>query len=308
MYSDLKQVPSKRSNVRGLSVIQFLREHPLVGYFLLAFGLQWLWEIPIFAIWHQQKFGPWVLLSPSIAGFLMAWIIDGRVGVLQLLRRMVQWRVGLRWYAIALLCVPVLLFLGILHVPGAFAAFQLPGISFLFTYVLVFALTLLTAPLAEEAGWRGFALPHLQTRHGPLRGTLVLGSLWAFWHLPIWLFIPGYVGAGSGFLGIGIPFLGWAVMTVAETVIFTWVFNHSRGSILLAVLFHTSVNVTYATLPGAFFPTLFPPERFATTAIPIFFEIGFVLVASLVVVATRGRLGYDHYQREMNLLQQTPVS
>lgn len=304
MTNLIKESSRQRSTILNLSVIQFLRSHPLAGYFILAYGLQWLWEIPIFAIWHQQKFGPWVLLSPSIAGFLIAWIVEGPAGMVQLLRRMIQWRAGLRWYLLVILCIPVLLFLGIVVMPGALAAFQAPEISFLFRYLLVIALTLWTAPLAEEAGWRGFALPRLQEYHGPLLGTLILGSLWALWHLPIWLLIPGYVGAGTGFLGIGIPFLGWAVMTVAETVVFTWVFNHSRGSILLAILFHTSLNATYATLPGAFFPTLFPPERFATTPIPIFFEIGFVLIAILIIVATRGRLGYDRYRRELHLLLQ----
>lgn len=307
MHTDVKQAQVNPSMSVGSSMLKVFRKHPLLGYFLLAFALQWLWEIPIFATWHQQKLGPWVLLSPSIAGFFMAWIIDGPAGMVQLLRRMVQWRAGLRWYLVVLLCVPVLLFLGILVMPGALGAFQAPSLSFFFTYPLVFALTLLTAPLAEEAGWRGFALPRLQECYGPLVGTLILGGVWVLWHLPIWLFIPGYVGAGSGFVGISIPFFSWAVMTVAETVVFTWVFNHSRGSILLAILFHASVNATYATLPGGFFPALFPPEQFATTPIPIFFEIGFVLVAILIVLATRGRLGYDQYQREVKLLQQKYV-
>jgi len=122
MTHTIKESSRQRLALSSLPATQFLRSHPLASYFILAYGLQWLWEIPVFAIWHQQKFGAWVLLSPSIAGFLMACICEGTADIIQLLRRMVQWRADLRWYLVVILCFPALLFLGILFTLSVFAA------------------------------------------------------------------------------------------------------------------------------------------------------------------------------------------
>jgi uncharacterized protein len=131
----------------------------------------------------------------------------------------------------------------------------------------------------------------LQEQHGPLLGTLILGSLWALWHLPLWLFIPHYSGAGIGFLGVGIPFFGFVCYTVAFAILITWVFNHSRGSVGLSSLFHASGGTAFGVL-SMLFPSL------AGTLMATAPEIGLVLVAVLIVVATRGRLSYQHYLRE----------
>ncbi len=110
---------------------------------------------------------------------------------------------------------------------------------------------LVGGPLAEEPGWRGFALPRLEERFGPLVGTLLLGTLWGLWHLPLFLFTPGYNGAGTGLVGISLPFLAFVIGEVALAVIFTWVFNNTHGSLLLTMLLHASAN----TAIGTVFPT-----------------------------------------------------
>ncbi len=300
MAIDTKPVQFKHSTTLGSPALAFLRQHPLWGYFLLAFSLSWLWEFPAF-MGHTAVLRPWeiplaVLLSPISAGLIMAWITEDRAGMGRLLLRCLLWRAGVQWYLVVLLFIPVILFLGILVMPGAIAAFRVPSASFFLTYLLSFVLVLVTAPLGEEPGWRGFALPRLQARYGPLLGTLILGSLWVLWHLPYWLFVPGWAGFGTGLLGFGVPFVKWAALIVAVTIVMTWVYNLSHGSVLLAILFHASMNTTVApAVPAAFFPMLLPP------AIPIFFMIGSVLVAILIIVATRGRLGYDQYRRETGL-------
>lgn len=104
-----------------------------------------------------------------------------------------------------------------------------------------------------------------------------------------------FSGTGTDFLGIGIPFFGFACSTVAFSILITWVFNHSRGSVLLASRFHASSGAT----EGSFlvlFPLLFPQA-----VVPIAPEIGLVLMAVLIVVVTRGRLGYQRYLRETAL-------
>jgi membrane protease YdiL (CAAX protease family) len=279
-----------------VSVLTWLRKHPLLGYFLLAFGLEWVWQVPMYVQLHQQLLGPWVLLSPTAAGFIMAWVTGGRAGLLALLRQCVRWRVGLRWYAVVLFTMPVLIFFGLLAAPGAMAVLEFPSVSFLATYVvaIVFGVSgLFAAGIGEEPGWRGFALPLMQRRYGPLWGSLVLGSMWGVWHLPLWLFIPGHSGARSGLLGIGVPFLGWFAFIVGFAVLITWVFNHTRGSVLLAALFHASHNATQDTFAVTFLPSMFPPEVAAIAPIPMLSEAGVVSFAVLVILLTHGRLGYD---------------
>lgn len=150
----------------------------------------------------------------------------------------------------------------------------------------------------EEPGWRGFALPRLQQRSGPLVGTIILGALWPLWHLPLFLFVPGYDGAGTGFVGIMIPFVGLIIGFIALAVIITWVFNNARGSLLLVMLLHASYDTASTTVLTKLFPSL------PTT--PLINGLGnltivFIVVALLVIVATRGRLSYQRYQRETEL-------
>jgi CAAX protease family protein len=294
MVTNIQQVQVKHSARWGSSVVEFLRLHPLWGFFLLAFGFTWGWEIPLFGLSHQQLLGPWVLLGPTLAGFVMAGITEGRAGIVRLLRRVLIWRVSIRWYLVVLFLLPVVWLVSVALMPGAAAAFQVPSASFLFTYLAAFAFSFLSSFWVEEFGWRGFALPRLQRMQGPLLGTLILGSFHALWHLPAWAFFPSATGAGTSFLSFtfAITLFGFGCETVALAILYTWVFNHTRGSILLMILFHA----TGIAAAGSFltlFPSLFPQP-----VIPVVYEISVIVAAVLVVLATRGRLGYDDYRRD----------
>ncbi len=266
---------------------QVMRRHPLFFFFLTAFGLTWIYELIILVLLHLPPL-PWVvpapLVGPTLSAFLMTALTQGRPGVFRLLRRYMLWRVPLRWYLLTLLGIPVIILFNLLVLPGAVVAFRLPAPAFVLSYLVSYLLIFLAGgPLLEEPGWRGFALPRLQERWGPLMGTLLLGGLWSLWHLPLFLFIPGYNGAGSGFVGISIPFVLFAISTTGLAFILTWVFNHTRGSLLLAMLLHASSNTANYTLP-MLFPAL-PTTPLAYVALS--------LVAVLIIVATRGRLGYQ---------------
>jgi len=139
-------------------------------------------------------------------------------------------------------------------------------------------------PLFEEIGWRGFALPRLQQRWGPLAGTVVLGLVWAAWHLPNY-FRPDWssVNGQLSFSGVAVFFLA----AVAFSVVITWVYNHTGGSILMAILVHASINFSQG-LTGELFPAAKNNE-----VGPV---IAFVILAVVLVVATRGRLGYTGAQ------------
>lgn len=287
------------SNTRGQStapsnrLVQAMRRHPLLFYFLLAFAFTWVWVIPTTAIYHQSMNGPWVIIGPTLAGFIMAGITEGRAGIVSLLRRCVLWRVNFKWYLVALLLIPAIFLVSVIAVPGVIAAFQVPNISWLLTYGATFAIAAGAAFSVEEVGWRGFALPRLQGRYGPLLGTLILGVLWGLWHLPLKVFLSGIGSFGVGFLGVG-DFLWWFGSIVAFAIIITWAFNHSRGSVLLAILFHATTNTTFGVFPNAFFPSLS-----SMSSMSIAPEIGSIIAAVLIVVATRGRLGYQRDRRSM---------
>ncbi len=205
------------------------------------------------------------------------------------LRRFVLWRVGIRWYLFALLGVPLIMVLGAMvytiSLPNLGALWST---SFLLSYVTSFALVLVVGgPLLEEPGWRGFALPRLEHLHGPLVASLVLGVLWSLWHGPLFV-LPAWSsesGGGSGLLNVALYVVGVTFLCI----IFTWVFNNTQTSILLAILVHTSNNVFNGTLNE-----IFPPEAMAS-ALPTL--IGYGVTAVVLVVLTRGRLSYERVAR-----------
>jgi uncharacterized protein len=121
--------------------------------------------------------------GPALAAFIMTDVTEGREGIRRLLRRLVLWRVGLRWYLFALISLPVILALGAIVVPGNLASFEpMDPLSLLIAYVpfFIYPALIIGGPLGEEPGWRGFALPRLQRRHGPLVGSFILGVIWTF--------------------------------------------------------------------------------------------------------------------------------
>lgn len=268
-----------------------MQRHPLVCYFVLAYAFSWLAWLPY--VLSQSGFGllpvvlsqaailPGAYLGPCLSGFLMTAALEGRPGVHRLLRRFVLWRVGWQWYLFALIGVPVFLFLGYASLPGAGAAFHFPFPQFLWVYPLFLILEIFTSGLAEEPGWRGFALPHLQERYGPLLGTVVLGTLWAGWHLPLFLTAWGH---GGSWLSI----LGFFMTTIGVAIMITWVFNYTRGSLLLAILLHASLDAfgSVALITGLF-QTQWLLKNNTQGQV-----IGLLVVPLLLILVTRGRLGF----------------
>ena len=96
-----------------------------------------------------------------------------------------------------------------------------------------FLLWLLTFGVGEEIGWRGYALPRLQKNHNALTATLILGAVWAFWHLPAFFYRETYMAMG---VAAGLPLLFMSIL--AASIVFTWIYNGTRGSLLMVILFH----------------------------------------------------------------------
>jgi uncharacterized protein len=286
----------------GASGEGLLTRHPLVFFFLIAYAGSWLVWMPLVLSERGTALLPFnspllaaafpvgIFLGPFLSAFVMTGATEGRAGVGRLLRRFVLWRVGLRWYLFALIGVPALFVLSVIVLPGVLASFQGQGLAslaplpLLSLYVTVF---FIGGPLGEEPGWRGFALPRLQRLHGPLVGSLILGPLWAFWHLPIF-WVPAW-----NFPPTLLNMVLYVISAISFTIVMTWVFNNTKGSLLIAVLMHASFNTTFLILNQ-----LFPAPIVTGYGSQVPAVIGYGAVALLVVALTRGRLGYQHYQQE----------
>src|SRR5215203_3280276 len=181
--------------------------------------------------------------APFLAALVVLAVTHGKSGVGGLLRRMVRWRVGLRWYAVALLLPAGLALaatvLNVLLGAQAPSAVELGSWTSL---LLTFAIVLLIPGMGgawEEPGWRGYALPRLQTGRSALFASLILGVLIAGWHLP--LMVVGQVHYSD------------IVLIMGAVIIFNWVFNNAQGSVLIVMLMHAMNN----TISGSFFSPMF---------------------------------------------------
>ena len=274
-----------------------LARHPLVFFFIFAYAGTWLLELPYVLTQDGSGLLPfsspvlgWMMLvsifmGPFLAAFIMTGATEGREGVGRFLRRFVLWRVGLGWYLFVLIGIPAILVLSVIVLPGALGSFQgLATLSLLPLLFLAVYAFFLGGPLGEEPGWRGFALPRLQALHGPLVGSLILGVLWGLWHLPLF-FTPW-----NELTTLNV--VVYVLATTCFSIIYTWVFNNTKGSILIAILLHWSFDV--ATVPVA---SLFPAPIVLDYGLLVILP-GFGAVALLIIALTRGRLGYQHYQQE----------
>jgi uncharacterized protein len=207
-------------------LVSFVKRHPLATYFGLSYALSWS-LISLVSV--SLLFALLALFGPAAAAIVVTGITEGSAGVRALLGRLLLWRVGLRWYLVAIGAPLVLslLALGLYTIVAGPVQLQ-PGSA-----VLTGVLAVLV--VGEELGWRGYALPRLQARYNSLVASLVLGALWACWHLGNVL-IPGL-----GHYGTAFP--AFLLFVTAQTVLFTWLANHTRGSVLLAWLFHAAINV-----------------------------------------------------------------
>lgn len=273
-----------------------IRARPLIWYFGLTYTVSWLCWIPtlvgggplIDPHTHAPVLStlPGIVLGPTGVGFLVTAVVSGRDGVRDLVRRVTDWRVGARWYAVAILLIPIgeMVVTAALGQSSIWAALAPRALAL---YLPAYAAHVYFGPLFEETGWRGFALPRLQQRHGPLRASLILGGLWAGWHF--FLYVPSYFrsGVGTGLINLAL----FVVSTVAMTFLFTWLANHTRASILLAMLLHGSFDGTgtyYAVLAERH---LLPADA-AGNAGGLASVVLCVILAVALVVLTKKRLGY----------------
>jgi membrane protease YdiL (CAAX protease family) len=284
---------------------RFVRRYPLVCFFALAYALSWLYWLPFVlaentglgvlplripaVLGDTQLLGmlPGSYLGPITAALIVTAIAEGRAGLRRWARRLVRLRVGWRWYLAVLLGVPVVLLATTFVLPGAWADPRLPTAGLLLGYLSTLLVQLITTGLAEEPGWRDFALVRLQDRLGPISGTMLLGVLWGGWHLP--LFLSTWGGWPHVLWYEPIEFVGAAI---ALSFPITWVFNRTGHSLPLVMLLHANVNTVFSVTWFQLFPSL---DAFRDSLHVLF--IASVLSAVVLSVATRGRLGHDTWRR-----------
>lgn len=240
------------------AIKDFSRNHPVLTYFALTFVISWggillvvgPGGVPLKAE-EIETLLPLIYVAmaagPSVAGILSTGLVDGRAGLRDLLSRLVRWRVGVRWYAVALLTAPLvatalLLALSLLSpefLPGVFTSGE--GASLLLMGIAAG----LMVGLCEEIGWTGFAIPRLRGRYGVLATGLLVGLVWGAWH-----FLTFWEGDSfHGALPLALLLSRLFAWLPPYRVLMVWVYDRT-GSLLVAVLMHASlVACTLAVVP-----------------------------------------------------------
>lgn len=218
----------------------FLSRHRLATFFILAYALSWWAWIP-YALGVFPN--PVASFGPFLAALVVLALTEGKTGLLGLFRRMIRWRVAPGWYAVALLLPAVLAIaatvLNVLLGAQPPSAVQLSKWTGLFS---TFAIVLLVPGVGgawEEPGWRGYAVPRLQNGRSALVASLILAVLIAGWHLPLML--------------VGQVHYSDIALIVAGTIVYNWVFNNARGSVLIIMVMHAANNA----VAGSFFSPMF---------------------------------------------------
>jgi len=230
---------------------------------------------------------------PSLVGFVMVAVLAGKQGLLEWIRSALRWRVGIKWWIIAILgesllmlaTVALSMFLG--NNPPQYSVFR----TELWVLPLYFLIIVFFGSLGEELGWRGYALPQLQNKYSPLVSSVILGFLWGLWHLPMF-FNPDSDKYTQGLIFI-IPFIGGCI---GNSLIMTWLYNNTRGSSLVGgVILHASLNFWTAVLLISNFSIMAAYKGEIVPRIaPMLYNFleGWTILAGLVILLiTKGRLG-----------------
>lgn len=218
-----------------------LAKSSMIGeFFALTFGVTWLFWLPaLLAEQHLIRPVPTALLvalGTAVPSLVALGLSVRRGGVLALLKGLMHGRVPARWYAVALLAPAALMLTAVgldMLLGGNTPNFPAVGQWWLVAVNFLFVL-LIGGPLGEELGWRGFALPRLEQSWGPTAAALLLGLVWAAWHLPLFLLTDAPQAQ--------LPLLWFVLQTVAFSVVLAWVYRGTGGSILLVVLMHDAVK------------------------------------------------------------------
>lgn len=268
--------------------LALVKRYPLVVFLILTFLISWL-------PWLTGGEGIFVF-GPSLAGAFVTALVYGKEGMRDLLQRALRWQAGAVWWVLALF-LP-----GLLTLIAIFGDVALGGKWPPFTFFkeqwylapVFFLITMVGGPLGEEFGWRGFALPNLQRRWGPLVASLIIGVIWGIWHLPVFLMASG-VHTELGLARLPI----YVAAEMGLSILMTWIYNKTRGSLLLGgLIYHNADNFWGSVLmTGVTMGAALQGNESSTLDLSLWEASALVGILAAIVVAlvTRGRLGLaDH--------------
>ena len=207
-------------------LVRMVRDWPVVSFVVLAFLITWVGFIPFYRAGGEDI--AWFTFGPFLAAIVISAVLGGWPRVRALLASVVRWRVPPIWYLVAI-GMPLALQLLALWLNPMFGSAppnwaNVPAVTEI--AVMVALLMVFSGPLGEEPGWRGVALPLLLGKRGALNASVVLGLIWTAWPLPLVLLNDYSISS--------------ALNVMAAAVVFTWLYQNSAGSVLPAILMHTS--------------------------------------------------------------------
>ncbi|MGB2964525.1 MAG: type II CAAX endopeptidase family protein [Anaerolineales bacterium] len=270
----------------------FIKRNQIITFFVLTFIFSWF-------PWYAGIAPEVMTMGPSFAAFIVVLIIGGKDGFADLVRPFGRWRTNLKLWAIAIFGPAVLYLAGLgvfLLMGGDAPPFIMikEELNLVPLYLVMVVLMPWNGPVGEEFGWRGYALPKLQNKYGPLTASLIIGSIWGIWHLPSFFNPIGVVGAITTKLGLG--FIGiYMLGTIANSIFMTWLYNKTNQSALIAgIIWHAAINFwapvllsdssLVAAREGTHLPTIAPSLYLAALAAQ-------VVGAFILVIVTKSKLG-----------------
>ncbi len=246
-------------------------------FFGLTFALSWAVWMPLALLQIEHPVYRLGTFGPAIVALALTAAREGRAGLRDLGEKVLIWRVSVFWYLFSFFSTAVVALAAIrLHVllGGKAGEFNDPAQLYLVIPVVLYVL--FTSVVGEEIGWRGYALPRLQDRFGALGASLILGLVWGIWHLPLfWM---------AGNFHQHIPVSLFLLQTTGFSVLYTWMWNNTRGSLLMPHLFHAASNTTLGVLP------ILPTAAYPATR-PLWLGVGLLWLMVVAVVAVYGPRG-----------------
>jgi membrane protease YdiL (CAAX protease family) len=229
----------------GVITIKILKKHKLTAYLITTFLFTWTFWIIAFTSNNLSLNGSFRIIGsffPSIMSIIFTSYYYGTNGIKKLLRNLTIWKVNPLIYAFIFLYTAASLYvpsficsiLGLnykIQIANHISSFKLT--SPITTVICFIAIMIFGGPLGEELGWRGFVLPKLKKKFNPVISSIILGFIWTFWHAPMFYFrISGY----------NVSFIVYLLETIWLTTIFTWLYNNTKGSLLIIILYHSFDN------------------------------------------------------------------
>jgi uncharacterized protein len=227
---------------------------PIACFTALAYGLSWLLWFPLYAPQLGIKGLPILpyhhalgAIGPFAAAFITAYIFQKKNSVQELSNRLFRWKVSIKWHLIAWLSPFILLALALLiHSFSQAKAVEISEIGVSrefpeFGLIAFVMYNIFSFGYGEETGWRGFLLPRLQNKYNALWASIILTFIWAGWHIPLFLYRPGYTSMEIA------DSIGWLLSLFTGSILLTWLFNSTKGSILIVSIFHATIDVAFTS-------------------------------------------------------------